>query len=103
MVTRIIAQKAAEKAARQVSAAVSGTLGLTGERMSKVDTAWLRMDNDVNLMMIVGVWLLTPALSLAAVRERVQGRLLKYDQAVNPERTCCVTFAGVFHSSWCSL
>ena len=27
-------------------------------RMSRVDTAWLRMDNDVNLMMIVGVWLL---------------------------------------------
>ena len=23
--------------------------------MSRVDTAWLRMDNDVNLMMIVGV------------------------------------------------
>ena len=32
------------------------------ERMSRVDTAWLRMDNDVNLMMIVGVWLLQPAL-----------------------------------------
>jgi hypothetical protein len=30
------------------------------ERMSRVDTAWLRMDNDVNLMMIVGVWLLQP-------------------------------------------
>ena len=30
-------------------------------RMSRVDTAWLRMDNDVNLMMIVGVWLLTRA------------------------------------------
>ena len=23
--------------------------------LSRVDTAWLRMDNDVNLMMIVGV------------------------------------------------
>jgi diacylglycerol O-acyltransferase / wax synthase len=33
--------------------------------MSRVDTAWLRMDNDVNLMMIVGVWLLTPAITLA--------------------------------------
>ena len=29
--------------------------------MSRVDTAWLRMDTDVNLMMIVGVWLLQPA------------------------------------------
>ncbi|HEX8201981.1 MAG TPA: AmmeMemoRadiSam system protein B, partial [Isosphaeraceae bacterium] len=27
-----------------------------------------------------------------------QGRLLKYDQAVNPERTCCVSFASLaFH------
>ena len=40
-------------------------------RMSRVDTAWLRMDNDVNLMMIVGVWLLTPAITLDALRERI--------------------------------
>ena len=41
------------------------------ERMSRVDTAWLRMDNDVNLMMIVGVWLLQPAIALrGAVRAR---------------------------------
>jgi len=50
------------------------------ERMSRVDTAWLRMDNDVNLMMIVGVWLLTPALSLAALRERIGDKLLKYER-----------------------
>ena len=50
------------------------------ERMSRVDTAWLRMDNDVNLMMIVGVWLLTPAVSLAALRERITDKLLKYDR-----------------------
>ncbi|MEO5733725.1 MAG: wax ester/triacylglycerol synthase family O-acyltransferase [Rubrivivax sp.] len=49
-------------------------------RMSRVDTAWLRMDNDVNLMMIVGVWLLTPAIALAALRERVTDKLLKYDR-----------------------
>ena len=42
------------------------------ERMSRVDTAWLRMDNDVNLMMIVGVWLLRPGISYAAPCERVQ-------------------------------
>jgi len=48
------------------------------ERMSRVDTAWLRMDNDVNLMMIVGVWLLQPGITLAALRERVEGRLLKF-------------------------
>ncbi len=50
------------------------------ERMSRVDTAWLRMDNDVNLMMIVGVWLLTPALSLAALRVRIEDKLLKYER-----------------------
>jgi len=49
-------------------------------RMSRVDTAWLRMDNDVNLMMIVGVWLLTPAITRDALRERVQQRLLTYDR-----------------------
>ena len=49
-------------------------------RMSRVDTAWLRMDNDVNLMMIVGVWLLTPKVSLQAVRARVADKLLKYDR-----------------------
>jgi hypothetical protein len=48
------------------------------ERMSRVDTAWLRMDNDVNLMMIVGVWLLTPAISYEALVERVGDKLLKY-------------------------
>ena len=48
------------------------------ERMSRVDTAWLRMDNDVNLMMIVGVWLLRPGVTLRVVRERIADKLLKY-------------------------
>jgi WS/DGAT/MGAT family acyltransferase len=50
------------------------------ERMSRVDTAWLRMDNDVNLMMIVGVWLLTPAITIGALRERIADKLLKYER-----------------------
>ncbi len=50
----------------------------TSERMSRVDTAWLRMDNDVNLMMIVGIWLVEPALTLEALRERISSKLLKY-------------------------
>ena len=50
----------------------------TTERMSRVDTAWLRMDNDVNLMMIVGVWLVEPALELDTLRERIAAKLLKY-------------------------
>lgn len=53
---------------------------MSAERMSRVDTAWLRMDNDVNLMMIVGVWLLTPAITIEALRERIADKLLKYDR-----------------------
>ncbi|MBI5259685.1 MAG: wax ester/triacylglycerol synthase family O-acyltransferase [Burkholderiales bacterium] len=48
--------------------------------MSRVDTAWLRMDNEVNLMMIVGVWLLTPGITIEALRERVADKLLKYER-----------------------
>jgi diacylglycerol O-acyltransferase / wax synthase len=58
----------------------SGRPGPTPERMSRVDTAWLRMDNDVNLMMIVGVWLLTPAITHEQLRERVRAKLLQYDR-----------------------
>ncbi len=50
----------------------------TTQRMSRVDTAWLRMDNDVNLMMIVGVWLLQPGISYEALCERISDKLLKY-------------------------
>ena len=48
------------------------------ERMSRVDHAWLRMDTDANLMMIVGVWLLEPKLTLAELAQRVEGSLLAY-------------------------
>ncbi len=50
----------------------------TAQRMSRVDTAWLRMDNDVNLMMIVGVWLLRPGITYEALCERINDKLLKY-------------------------
>jgi WS/DGAT/MGAT family acyltransferase len=50
------------------------------ERMSRVDTAWLRMDTEANLMMIVGVWLIEPQLALAELRERVEASLLQYDR-----------------------
>jgi WS/DGAT/MGAT family acyltransferase len=48
------------------------------ERMSRVDTAWLRMDTEANLMMIVGVWLLEPAVPYELLCQRVEERLLKY-------------------------
>lgn len=64
------------------------------QRMSRVDTAWLRMDNDVNRMTIVGVWLLRPAISLPALRERLAERLLKY------ERFRCKVVADATGASW---
>ncbi|WP_367181225.1 wax ester/triacylglycerol synthase family O-acyltransferase [uncultured Ramlibacter sp.] len=74
MVTRIAAQTVAKQARR----AATGTLGLAGERMSKVDTAWLRMDSPANLMMIVGVWTLSPGIAHADLCARIEDKLLKY-------------------------
>ena len=76
--TAAVAGKAAAKVGKEVQNAVGGTLGITGERMSKVDTAWLRMDTPENLMMIVGVWVMRPSIKLEAMRERVKEKLLKY-------------------------
>jgi diacylglycerol O-acyltransferase len=72
------ASTAAKVVRKNVTAAVSGTLGLSGERMTKVDTAWLRMDSDSNLMMITGIWVLAPGITHEALSERVGERLLKY-------------------------
>ncbi len=72
------ASKASKAVRKNVERAVAGTLGLSGERMTKVDTAWLRMDTPHNLMMIVGIWVLRPGIQHAALCARVQERLLKY-------------------------
>ena len=89
MVTRIktgatvaqdMALDAAANVQKNVKRAVAGTLGINGERMTKVDTAWLRMDCDANLMMIIGVWQLAPSIKYAAVCERIEGTLLKYNR-----------------------
>jgi WS/DGAT/MGAT family acyltransferase len=50
--------------------------------MSKVDTAWLRMDSSSNLMMIVGVWVIQPGITYADLAQRLQERLLKYPRFV---------------------
>ncbi len=50
----------------------------TAERLSRVDNAWLRMDNERNLMMIVGVWLLQPAIAHDALCRRIGQRLMRY-------------------------
>lgn len=89
MVTRVTAKKATPKARstaqvvqKSVADAVVGTLGLHGERMSKVDTAWLRMDTDSNLMMIVGVWVIKPGIRYDDLAERLEERLLRYPRFV---------------------
>ena len=74
------AAKVVKSVQKNVSRAVSGTLGLSGERMSKVDTAWLRMDCESNLMQILGVWQLAPGVKYAAVCERIENTLLTYDR-----------------------
>ena len=73
-------QRAAKAVRKNVGKVVSGTLGLSGERMTKVDTAWLRMDSESNLMMIVGVWILRPGITIDALRERIESKWLKYDR-----------------------
>ena len=54
------------------------TLGLEGERMGRVDTAWLRMDSDCNLMMIVGLMVLSERLALADLRRIIAERFLSF-------------------------
>jgi diacylglycerol O-acyltransferase len=54
------------------------TATAASERMSRVDTAWLRMDSEANLMMIVGVWLLAPRLTLPELQQRIGEGLLAY-------------------------
>ncbi len=61
----------------EYDAAAAGRPAAGPQRMSRVDTAWLRMDSGVNLMMIIGVWLLEPGVPLAALRGRVQAKLLR--------------------------
>ena len=83
MVTRVVAKSVKNKSTatefkRNVSNAVKGTFGLSGERMSKVDTAWLRMDDPSNLMMIVGVWIIKPGVAYQDVCRRIEERLLRY-------------------------
>ena len=48
------------------------------ERMSSVDTAWLRMDTPVNLMMIAGVMMFDGAPDLARIKRMVSARLSRY-------------------------
>ena len=48
------------------------------ERMSSVDTTWLRMDRPNNLMVIVGVWMLEGPVDVERVENQIVEGLLSY-------------------------
>lgn len=48
------------------------------ERISSVDTAWLRMDRPTNLMMIVGVMMFDAPIAFDRLRHVIESRLLPY-------------------------
>jgi WS/DGAT/MGAT family acyltransferase len=50
------------------------------ERLSSVDTAWLRMEDPTNLMMVTGVLVFDQPLSFARVQQTVEQRLLSFDR-----------------------
>jgi diacylglycerol O-acyltransferase len=50
------------------------------ERISGVDTAWLRMDQPTNLMMIVGVMMFEGRVALEAARRAIEARFLAFSR-----------------------
>ena len=52
--------------------------GFSRKKMSTVDTAWLRMDSDGNLMMIVGVSMLSKPVSVEGLKHALASRFLVY-------------------------
>ena len=48
------------------------------ERISGIDTAWLRMERPTNLMMITGVMIFSERLAFERLRQVVESRFLKY-------------------------
>ena len=85
MVIRNVARRAAGASSknpgglgRAALEAAKGLLACSGERITKVDTAWLRMDSPANLMMILGVWTFKPRIRHADLCQRVEDRLLRY-------------------------
>jgi diacylglycerol O-acyltransferase / wax synthase len=60
------------------------------ERLSNVDTAWLRMEDPTNLMMVTGVLVFDQPLSFERLRATLEQRLLTFDRF----RQRVVTTAG---------
>jgi diacylglycerol O-acyltransferase len=66
----------------------------TGERLSGVDRAWLRMDRPENHMIIVALIVLGRKLGRASLRSLIAQRLLLFD------RFRCVPVADVLGATW---
>ncbi|HSG18116.1 MAG TPA: hypothetical protein VLE70_17605, partial [Anaerolineae bacterium] len=47
-------------------------------RLSPVDTAWLRMEDPTNLMMISGIFMFDEPIDLGELRVLIETRLLKF-------------------------
>ena len=61
---------------------------MSREKMSNVDHAWLRMDGDSNLMMIVGVNIFEKSMSVLRMHQLIRDRLLvhrRFQQKVETE------------------
>ena len=63
------------------------------ERMSSVDTAWLRMDSQANLMMIVGVYEFAGSVDYERLRHLLEERLVSHARF----RSCVVQDATGYH------
>src|ERR1700736_3862812 len=50
------------------------------ERLSSVDTAWLRMDRPSNLMMICGVLIFRERIPLKRLRATISDRFLRFER-----------------------
>ena len=50
------------------------------ERLASIDTAWLRMEDPTNLMMVTGMLVFDQPLSFARLRQTIAQRLLSFDR-----------------------
>ncbi|MCX8520553.1 MAG: wax ester/triacylglycerol synthase family O-acyltransferase [Rhodoferax sp.] len=68
--------------------------------MSKLDAAWLHMDSETSLMMMVGVLVLRPGLRYADLATRLQQRLPYYPRFVQCAREGASDASGAHRVDW---
>ena len=67
------------------------------EAMSKVDTAWLRMERPTNLMMITGVLMFADRLELSDLRKLIAERFIALSFAARPIRLWNASIVPIPH------